>query len=44
MKERDPLLKAGKIFVGAWLVGALFSVALAGGVIYVIWHFMAKFW
>lgn len=31
-------------FFAVWLVWALISIALLGGVVYVAWHFISKFW
>jgi hypothetical protein len=41
---RDIERKVGIGFVIAWLIGALLSLALTAGIIYVAIHFIAKFW
>lgn len=33
-----------KVFGVMWVVSALCSLAVAGGVIYVVIHFASKFW
>jgi hypothetical protein len=42
MRNLDRKLGIG--FVIVWVVGALFSLALTGAVIYVAIHFIAKWW
>jgi hypothetical protein len=27
-----------------WVVGILFNLAITGGILYVAWHFIKKFW
>lgn len=42
-----PTVNTGKIFkfaFAAWVVGALVSLAVSGGLIYVAIHFIKKLW
>ena len=32
------------VVFAVWAAWAIFSLALLGGVIYVAWHFISKFW
>lgn len=43
-KAGRKVAKVAGLFVGAWFAWFLFVLAMGAGVVYVIFHFVSKFW
>jgi hypothetical protein len=43
--ERKSIIpRLGRAFIIVWAIGALIALSLGAGLVYAIYHFVAKFW
>jgi hypothetical protein len=43
-ERKSTIPRLGRAFIIVWAIGALISIGLGIGLVYVIAHFVAKFW